>query len=88
MGQTEFDAAAARVKTLPATPTPDILLKLYGLFKQASEGDATGKRPGTFDFKGRAKFDAWAANKGMAKTAAMDAYVALVNDLLKKAGRA
>jgi len=87
MGQAEFDAAVVRVKTLPSTPSPDILLKLYGLFKQATDGDVTGKRPGMIDFKGRAKFDAWEGNKGQSKAAAMDAYVALVNDLLKKAGR-
>jgi acyl-CoA-binding protein len=77
MGQAEFDRALAEVKTLPDQP-PEVLLELYGLFKQASAGDVQGKRPGMLDFKGRAKYDAWASRKGMSKDAAMDAYVAVV----------
>jgi acyl-CoA-binding protein len=44
----EFKDAQARVKTLTSRPGNDQLLKLYSLFKQASEGDARGKRPGVF----------------------------------------
>jgi acyl-CoA-binding protein len=78
----EFKDAQARVKTLTSRPGNDQLLKLYSLFKQASEGDARGKRPGVFDMKGRAKFDAWSANRGLAKDAAMSQYVALVDSLV------
>jgi len=59
------------------------LLRLYGLFKQATEGDATGDRPGGFDFKAIAKFDAWEELKGKTKEQAMTEYVTLVNDLHK-----
>lgn len=31
-------------------------LELYGLFKQATEGDIHTKKPGVFDFTGRAKW--------------------------------
>ena len=65
---------------------PDVLLQLYGLFKQGSVGDVQGKRPGMIDFKGRAKYDAWATRKGMSQEEAMDAYVALVDKLLAEAG--
>jgi acyl-CoA-binding protein len=58
------------------------LLRLYGLYKQATAGDATGKRPGMMDFKGRAKFDAWGERRGMSRDAAMEAYVALVDKLV------
>lgn len=78
----EFKDAQARVKTLTKRPGNDELLKLYGLFKQATEGDSSGKRPGVFDLKGRAKFDAWAALRGQGKDTAMTQYVALVNRLL------
>jgi len=50
-------------------------------------GDVTGKRPGMLDFKGRAKYDAWASRRGMSKQAAMDAYVQVVERLKKEAGR-
>ena len=57
-----FQDAQDRLQLLPKQGDAT-LLKLYGLYKQASFGDATGKRPGMMDFRGRAKFDAWAARK-------------------------
>ncbi|HQY63631.1 MAG: acyl-CoA-binding protein [Myxococcales bacterium] len=78
-----FQDAQARVKTLTQAPSNDQLLELYALYKQASAGDVTGSRPGMMDFKGRAKFDAWAAKKGTSKDSAMTAYVALVDRLVK-----
>ncbi len=78
-----FEQAQARVKTLTKAPGTDDLLELYALYKQATAGDVSGSRPGMMDFKGRAKFDAWAAKKGTAKDSAMQAYVAVVERLLK-----
>ncbi|MFW9917485.1 MAG: acyl-CoA-binding protein [Candidatus Thorarchaeota archaeon] len=78
--KSEFDDALERVKNLPSQP-PNTLLKLYGLYKQATKGDATGKRPGRLDFRGRAKFDAWASRKGMPQEEAMKAYSELVKKL-------
>ena len=78
----DFASAQQRVKTLKARPGNDTLLQLYSLYKQATEGDAAGKRPGLFDVTGRAKFDAWASRKGTAKDEAMKQYVALVDRLL------
>jgi diazepam-binding inhibitor (GABA receptor modulator, acyl-CoA-binding protein) len=57
------------------------LLELYGLYKQATVGDATGSRPSAFDVKGRAKYDAWAARKGMGQEAAKQQYVSVVTKL-------
>ena len=57
------------------------MLALYGLFKQATVGDATGARPGMFDMKGRAKFDAWSEKKGMTQAAAIEGYIALAKRL-------
>lgn len=78
----KFEDAQKRVKTLSSTPSNDTLLELYALYKQATAGDVSGSRPGMMDFKGRAKFDAWAARKGTSKDAAMTAYVALVDRLV------
>lgn len=37
---------------------------LYGLFKQATEGDADPKdKPGMFNLKGKAKWEAWNTHK-------------------------
>jgi acyl-CoA-binding protein len=78
----DFQTAQSRVKQLAQTPPPDRLLELYSFYKQATEGDVKGSRPGMLDFKGRAKYDAWAARKGTAKDAAQQAYVELVNKLV------
>ena len=76
----QFEDAQKRVKTLPAQP-PNVLLELYGLFKQANSGAATGRRPGMFDMRGRAKYDAWNLNQVMSSDEAMQAYIQKVTDL-------
>jgi diazepam-binding inhibitor (GABA receptor modulator, acyl-CoA-binding protein) len=79
----DFRSAQERVKTLTTRPSNDTLLELYSLFKQATDGDVQGKRPGMLDIKGRAKYDAWAGRKGVSREAAMQQYVALVERLLR-----
>lgn len=79
----DFRSAQERVKTLKTRPSNDSLLELYSLFKQATEGDVQGKRPGLLDMVGRAKYDAWAGRKGLGREAAMQQYVALVERLMK-----
>lgn len=78
-----FEQAQADVKTLSQRPSNDDMLALYAHFKQASAGDVSGGRPGMFDMINRAKYDAWAALKGMSKEAAQQAYIDKVNALLK-----
>lgn len=82
----DFALAQTRVKALQKTPGSDELLELYSLYKQATSGDVSGSRPGMLDFKGRAKYDAWAGKRGVAKDRAMQDYVALVERLTKKYG--
>lgn len=82
----DFAAAQTRVKGLSRTPDTSELLELYALYKQGSAGDVQGSRPGMLDFKGRAKYDAWATKKGTAKDAAQRAYVELVGKLASKYG--
>ncbi len=78
-----FESAQERAKKLVKTPSNDDLLALYGLYKQATAGDVAGSRPGLFDVKGRAKWDAWSKLKGTSKDQAMERYVALVERLEK-----
>ena len=79
--QTDFEAAAQRAQQLPAKPSNTVLLQLYALYKQATEGDTTAARPGGFDFKAIAKHDAWHQLAGLSKDAARQQYVELVNEL-------
>ncbi len=76
-----FHAAVARTRQLTRRPDNAALLRLYALYKQASEGDAQGPRPGAMDFVARAKWDAWAALTGMTAEQAMHEYIALVEHL-------
>ncbi len=79
--ETEFRDATERVQKLPQRPGNQDLLALYSLYKQATEGDVSGKRPGVFDLRGRAKYDAWATIRGKSAEDAMAEYVALVERL-------
>lgn len=78
-----FEQAQKDVKTLTKRPGNDDMLFLYAHYKQASEGDVSGSRPGMLDMVGRAKYDAWAKLKGTSKDAAMAKYVEKVSGLLK-----
>ncbi|MGR2681258.1 MULTISPECIES: acyl-CoA-binding protein [Chromobacterium] len=82
--QTLFTQAQADVKTLSERPDNQTLLQLYALFKQATEGDATGERPGMMDFINRAKFDAWEKLKGKGSDEAKQEYVDVVKRLLEE----
>lgn len=77
----QFDEAIDRVNKMPQSPGQAVQLTLYGLFKQATNGDAGGDRPGMMDIKGRAKYDAWAERRGMSTDEAMTAYIELADSL-------
>lgn len=77
----DFNAAVAKSKDLTKRPSNEELLDMYALFKQGTDGDVTGDRPGGFDFKAIAKFDAWTGKKGLSKEQAMEQYVSLMKKL-------
>ena len=77
-----FEQAAKDVQGLSERPDNDTLLRLYAFYKQGSEGDVTGPKPGFFDFVGTAKYEAWAKLKGTAQEDAQKKYVDLVKKLL------
>ena len=76
-----FEQAAKDVQGLSERPDNDTLLRLYALYKQGSEGDVTGPKPGFFDFVGTAKYEAWAKLAGTPQDDAMKKYVDLVKKL-------
>jgi len=76
-----FEKAVAESKLLPSKPNNDILLQLYSLYKQATEGDINIEPPMMFDFVAKAKYDAWAKLRGVGTDEAMQQYIVLVEDL-------
>jgi acyl-CoA-binding protein len=76
-----FEEAVKESKNLKEKPSNDVLLKLYALYKQATEGDVQGERPGGFDFKGAAKYDAWEKLKGKDSEEAKQEYMEFVKEL-------
>lgn len=76
-----FEQALTDVKALPDKPGNMTLLRLYALYKQATEGDAHGDKPGFADIVGKYKYDAWAALKGMQPDQAKELYIELVESL-------
>ena len=77
----QFEAAAAAAQKLKERPDNDTLLRLYALYKQGSEGDVHGDKPGFFDFVATAKYDAWSKLKGTSQADAKKKYVELVDKL-------
>ena len=82
-----FEQAQKDVHTLSRKPDNADLLDLYAYFKQATDGDVKGERPGMLNITGRLKYDAWAKLGGMAKADAEAAYVKKVQDLMKADGK-
>ena len=77
----KFEAAAAAAKQTKKRPDNPTLLKLYAYYKQATEGDVKGARPGGFEFVAGAKYDAWAKLKGISNDEAMQNYIKQVERL-------
>jgi diazepam-binding inhibitor (GABA receptor modulating acyl-CoA-binding protein) len=90
MIQQRFDEVVARIRALPpegpAQPSNELKLRLYGLFRQARDGDAHGEKPGMFDLVGKFKYEAWSKNQGVPKGEAMRQYVALAEGFARENG--
>lgn len=82
----KFEAAARDVQKLTRRPDDEDMLRLYALYKQATEGDVKGERPGVLSIKDRAKYDAWARARGIDAAKAREQYVKLVERLKKTYG--
>ncbi len=80
----QFEKAAKDVQKAKKDPGNEMKLRLYAHFKQASEGDVTGDKPGFTDFVGRAKYDAWAKLSGAPQDDAMKAYIKLVDRVVRE----
>ncbi len=79
--KTQFETAVADSKTLSERPDNQTLLKIYSLYKQATEGDNEDAKPGMTDIVARAKWDAWKKLEGTSADEAMQQYIDLVDGL-------
>ncbi|KAJ2161203.1 hypothetical protein GGF46_001631 [Coemansia sp. RSA 552] len=79
--ETPFEQAAKAAQVLAKKPSDTQLLKLYSLYKQATVGDVNTPQPGMFDFKAKAKWNAWNEVKGKSKEDAEKEYIAFVKEL-------
>lgn len=77
-----FEAAVSASKNLTERPSNEVLLQIYSLYKQATEGDNQGEPPSNpFDIVSKAKFEAWFALKGKTREEAMQEYIELIQKL-------
>ena len=81
MSDEEFYDATQRVEQLYTRMDNETVRKVYAYYKQATEGDVTGKRPSALRFRDRIKFDSWSSVSGMSKEEARAAYIDLVDNL-------
>nr|XP_020772588.1 enoyl-CoA delta isomerase 2, mitochondrial isoform X3 [Odocoileus virginianus texanus] len=79
--QKDFNDAVSQVKLLKEDPGNEVKLKLYALYKQATEGPCNVPKPGMLDFINKTKWDAWNALGSLSKEAARQKYVDLVSSL-------
>ncbi|XP_059966768.1 enoyl-CoA delta isomerase 2 isoform X1 [Mesoplodon densirostris] len=79
--QKDFENAMNQVKLLKKDPGNEVKLKLYALYKQATEGPCNVPKPGVLDFINKAKWDAWNALGSLPKETARQNYVDLVSSL-------
>lgn len=84
MNASTLEEAVALTKKFTSKPSNEELLKIYSLYKQATEGDNNEERPGGFDFVAAAKYNAWLSLKGKSKEDAAEEYINLVNNLSAK----
>ncbi|MCA0327565.1 MAG: acyl-CoA-binding protein [Proteobacteria bacterium] len=76
-----FEEAVANSKQLSERPDNATLLKIYSLYKQATDGDNGEPKPGFTDIVARAKWDAWKKLAGTSSDDAMQQYIDLVTQL-------
>ncbi|KAG7488674.1 hypothetical protein MATL_G00037480 [Megalops atlanticus] len=90
MGATveDFNHAKAQLGTLKKDPGNEIKLKIYALFKQATQGPCNTPKPGMLDFVNKAKWDAWKSLGDVSQDEARQQYVDLISSLVAAEGPA
>jgi len=79
-----FITATQLIRNIKSRPSNEELLKLYGLYKQATIGNNLTNKPSVFNIKEKAKWDSWNNEKNKSQDKAKQEYIDLVNILIKK----
>ncbi|RMC16102.1 hypothetical protein DUI87_08311 [Hirundo rustica rustica] len=82
VSQKDFQKAQEQLKLLKKDPGNETKLKLYALFKQATEGPCNAPKPGMLDFVKKAKWDAWNSLGNLSQDDARQKYADLVSSLV------
>ncbi|KAJ3432661.1 hypothetical protein M0813_22918 [Anaeramoeba flamelloides] len=84
MSELSFEETASKVRKLAKDPNNEEKLELYSLYKQATVGDNTTKKPGMLDFQGKAKWEAWNKKKGTTSEEAKTQYIEFAKKMFTK----
>ena len=79
--KTRFEEAVANSKGLSTRPDNVTLLRIYALYKQATQGNNEEAKPGFTDMVARAKWDAWKKLEDTGSEEAMQQYIDLIEEL-------
>ena len=82
--QTTFENVAKLVKTVKRRPSDEELLTLYGLYKQATEGNNKTDKPWVFELEKSSKWNAWSKNEQMSKEDAQKSYIDKAYEVINK----
>uniref|UniRef100_A0A8C1DWH4 ACB domain-containing protein n=1 Tax=Cyprinus carpio carpio TaxID=630221 RepID=A0A8C1DWH4_CYPCA len=78
----EFNAAKEKLGALKKDPGNEVKLKVYALFKQATQGPCNTPKPSMLDFVNKAKWDAWKSLGSVSQEEARQQYVDLISSLV------
>lgn len=84
----DFNSAKDKLGTLKKDPGNEAKLKIYALFKQATQGPCNTPKPGMMDFVNKAKWDAWKSLGSVSQEDARQKYVDLISSLFAAEGPA
>ncbi len=80
----KFKRASKRILSLDERPDDNTMLRLYSLYKQATEGDATGRLPIAKGMVAVAKWKSWKKLEGTDPEDAMASYCEIADVLLNE----
>ncbi|KAM6900794.1 LOW QUALITY PROTEIN: enoyl-CoA delta isomerase 2 [Xenentodon cancila] len=88
MGMTveQFEQAKNKLSALKKDPGNEVKLKIYALFKQATQGPCNTPKPGMLDFVNKAKWDAWKSLGSISQDEARQQYCDLISSLVAAEG--